>query len=105
MAYKLNPFTTNFDYYESGDTIGRLSDVEFPTPPANNDLLTYNSVTGKWENKTAPTNDLEGLSDVEFPTPPVNDDLLTYNSITGKWENKPVPLDELQLALKSQIFG
>ena len=66
MAYKLNPFTANFDYYESGDTIGKLSDVEFPTPPVTNDALVYNSVTGKWENK---------------------------------------PIDELQLALKSQIFG
>jgi hypothetical protein len=54
MAYKLNPFTANFDYYESGDTIESLSDVGFTTPPANNDLLTYNSINSKWENKKLP---------------------------------------------------
>ena len=49
MAYKINPFTTNFDYYESGDTIESLSDVAYPTTRAKGDILEYDGT--RWVNK------------------------------------------------------
>jgi hypothetical protein len=38
---------------EGVDELGELHDVTFPVAPANNDVLTYNGTTSRWENKTS----------------------------------------------------
>lgn len=38
---------------EGVDELGELHDVTFPTAPANNDILVYNSSNSRWENKTS----------------------------------------------------
>ena len=62
-----------------------LTDVDI-TSPSNNDVLTYNSTSQKWENGSGGASDLEDLGDVNITTP-TNGQVLKYDSATSKWIN------------------
>lgn len=63
-----------------------LSDVD-ATTPSNNQILTYNNVSGNWEAQDAQStvNNLDDLLDVNVPTPS-DGQVLTYNNVSGDWE-------------------
>jgi hypothetical protein len=73
-------------------TLAGDSDVVIASP-ANNDLLTFETSSGKWKNKPASgggggSSTLAGDSDVVIASP-ANNDLLTFETSSGKWKNKP----------------
>lgn len=69
-------------------TLAADTDVDI-TSPANGDLLTYDTGSGKWVND-APSagGTLVGDTDVVI-TSPANNDVLTYETSSTKWKNKP----------------
>jgi len=76
--------------------LSALSDVNI-TSPMNNQVLTFNSTTGMWENKasqggggTGGKDNFYELGDVAITTP-ANGDIVRYNTTTFKWENTPLP--------------
>jgi len=73
----------------SSDSLAAMNDTTITTP-ADDDVLQYDSGTGKWLNVTTAnmlaTGNLTDISDVNIPSPS-NSEILTYNSGTSKWVN------------------
>lgn len=72
-------------------TLAGLTDVNL-TSPTNNQILKYDSTSGKWINGTGGgggASALTDLSDVDVSNL-VNNQVLKYNSETQKWENTNV---------------
>ena len=71
----------------AGTTLAGLTDVSLSSP-TNGQVLTYNTVAGKWENATPTTGvtTLAALTDVSVSSI-TNGQTLTYNSVASKWEN------------------
>lgn len=63
--------------------LNELRDVSVATPPTDNDLLKYNSITQVWENDTIGLNELTDV-DLSFPT---ENDSLKLNS-ASLWVNR-----------------
>lgn len=77
-----------------------LSDLEDVQLGAlnNDDVLTYNSSTLKWENKPFPASStaLDDLTDVTI-SGVANGQVLTYNSGSSTWENLALPARQVQV--------
>lgn len=72
-------------------TLAGLTDVNL-TSPTNNQILKYDSASGKWINGTGGgggASALTDLSDVDISNL-VNNQILKYNSETQKWENRNI---------------
>lgn len=54
-------------------------------------LLSFNSTTGKWENRTLSLLDLSDLSNIN----PIEGDILLYNGTSGEWEPTELTIDNL----------
>jgi hypothetical protein len=67
-----------------------ISDVLIDTQ-INGQLLSYNSSSSKWENKTIGLYDLSEISTTGLQ----NNELLIYNTTTSKWENTELTLNHL----------
>lgn len=75
-------------------TLATLEDTGILTP-ANGNLLTYNSLNGKWENKVKPTYTIEEQQDYTTGAAKANLDIMQFNASTGKWEPKTPILEVL----------
>ena len=69
------------------DALHDLTDVNISLP-ANGQVLTYDDVSEKWVNGSAPStvDELSDLSDVTL-TSPTDGQILAYDNNTGKWVN------------------
>jgi hypothetical protein len=80
----------------SGTTLAADTDVALssagspPTAIANNDVLTYDTASGKWKNRpVAVSSTLASDTDVAI-TSPAQSDIIHYDTTLAKWVNKPV---------------
>lgn len=61
IEYSLNEGNIQLENLNSGSpTLDRLSDVQYPTSPANGDILQYNSGTSSWRNVSLATSGAQG---------------------------------------------
>ena len=68
--------------------LGDLINVDFAVSPVNNQVLTYNGVTGKWvAGNTQSIQHLNEIGDVYAPNPITNGTMLVYNAGNSKWES------------------
>lgn len=84
--------TTLADEIEEGaggaSALGDLTDVDLTTP-ADGEVLTYDSASGKWVNAEIETaTSLEELTDTDITTPD-DGDILVYDETDEVWKNQP----------------
>lgn len=87
-------------------TLAGLTDVDITTP-SNNQVLKYNSTSGKWENGAGGgggASALDDLTDVEITTP-TDDDSLVYNANDSEWQNKPITKTVTQAQYDALVAG
>lgn len=81
---------TTYDLPTYPESLAELDDTSIVTP-AEGDLLTYDSLTGKWINDAPPAvPDLDDLGDVDITTP-TEGDILQYDDTDETWKNTQLP--------------
>ena len=71
--------------------LGDLVNVNFGSGPTNNQVLTYNALTGQWiAANTQIIQSLNQIPDVYAPDPITNGTVLVYNSGASRWESTTV---------------
>lgn len=71
--------------------LGDLVNVNLGSGPTNNQVLTYNALTGQWiAANTQIIQSLNQIPDVYAPDPITNGTVLVYNSSASRWESTTV---------------
>jgi hypothetical protein len=71
--------------------LGDLENVNFAVQPVNNQVLTYNALTGKWiAANTQQVQYLNQIGDVYAPFPIAEGTVLVYDSSNSRWQSTTV---------------
>jgi hypothetical protein len=86
--------------------ISSHSDVQYPSPLADNQMLGWNGATSRWENRVVPSvaHTLSSHTDVNIAGPVTVGHVLTYVGGAERWKNAPIPAYILPVA-KSGVLG